>query len=411
MKKKNIEKYDSQVNQIYNSSVPIISHDSNKSKIKRITGHIFDSMTLTIASGIITSLVCCFVYTFMSFMSNMSEMQNNIESLNDKINGYSETQDQIERLLDDVIIQSASLNRATSENNEKVISAYDSFLEIINRTYSSEQTILDTMGQNLWEDSSLVIGRDTENGVEYTINELTKESIVTAYIDKSTGETVVFKGQYDKYNHWDGNCIINRYKDNKLVFIMDAIYISGELTKYKQAFPYTNTSGVDLWLVSERTVEEYKNRGETWSYFKDSEYEKIIEVDSIKSSDVIDADSFRLMLSSKLEGYYNGYTSNGLYNDNTGQAYLVKYAREGYIRTLYVGKIENGYFEDESNNAWYIVKSEDTDYMYYKGMFHNGSPVGNDESTFKNSISNEEIEKILQDNNFNTDLCWYEESE
>lgn len=382
----------------------------NKSNINQIIGHFFDSLTLPIISAIITSIICYLIYAFLSFMTNISTIQDDIKDLNVKMNEYSQMQTQMDIILDNVIRQSASQNIATPENNPISISANESFLDIIDTTYSSEQAILDSTEQNLWNDGNLVIGIDMENGVEYTVDDLIKKPIVTAYVDQNTGETVIFKGQYDKYNHWDGICVINRYKDNKLEFIMDAEYISGELIRYKQVFSYVNAAGVNLWMVSERENEEYRNSGETWSYFKDNEYEKIIEIDNIKGSDVVNADSFRMIMSSNLEGYYNGYTSNGRYNDNTGQAYLVKYTREGYIRTLYVGKMKDGYFEDETNNAWYIVKEENTDYMYYKGKFIHGSPTHDKESIFINNISIEEIEKIMQDNNFNTGLCWYEAS-
>ncbi|MBD5507850.1 MAG: hypothetical protein HDR05_07340 [Lachnospiraceae bacterium] len=412
MKKKVFQKNESQLNQICDSGSTIITVKSNKPKVKMLAGRIFDSMASTIVSGIITSLVFCLIYVLLSSMTNISKIQENIERLNDQINEYSEKQNEMEDVLKKVVVvQSDSLNIATSGDKAISIYANDSFLEVINKTYSSEQAIWDTAEQNLWEDENLVIGQDMRSGEMYTVGDLMKESIVTSYVDQSTGEIVVFKGQYDKYNQWNGNCIINRYKDNKLMFIMDAEYISGKLIRYKQVFSGVNARGDDLWMVSEREIEEYRNKGETWSYFKDSEYEKYIDINSIKDSDIIDANSFRLILSPNLEGYYNGYTSDGLFNDDTGQAYLVKYAREGYIRTLYVGEMKDGYFEDATNNAWYIAKSEDTEYMYYKGAFDRGHPVHNDESIFINNISIEEIEKILQDNNFNTGLCWYGESE
>ncbi len=412
MKRKNIQKNESSINQIHDSGSTIITVKSNRSKVKMRAGRIFDTMASTIVSGIITSVVVCLIYVLLSSMTNISKIQENIERLNVQIDEYSLKQSEMEDELKNILMSpSYSLNIATPEAKTIPIYANDSFLEVINKSYSSEQAIEDTTEQNLWEDENLVIGQDVKSGKFYTVDDLIKESIITSYVDQSTEEVVVFKGQYDKDKHWNGNCIINRYKDNKLMFIMDAEYISGKLIRYKQVFSCVNARGDDLWMVSEREIEEYKNKGETWSYFKDSEYEKEIEIDSIKDSDIIDADSFRLMLSSNLEGYYNGYTSDGLYNDDTGQAYLVKYAREGYIRTLYVGKMKDGHFEDATNNAWYIAKSEDTDYMYYKGEFDKGRPIHNDESIFINNISIEEIDKILQDNNFNTGLYWYSESE
>ena len=46
----------------------------------------------------------------------------------------------------------------------------------------------------------------------------------------------------------------------------------------------------------------------------------------------------------------------------------------GNVRALYVGKFKNGEFEDEINEAWYIVKNENTKYMNCKGQFKEGHP-------------------------------------
>ena len=100
-------------------------------------------------------------------------------------------------------------------------------------------------------------------------------------------------------------------------------------------------------------------------------------------------------LDGPLEGYYAGETSDGLYNDTTGNAYLVKYFENGLTKTIYKGNFVDGQFNDETGKAWYIVKEEDTEYMYYKGIFHNGSPEIKT-GEFKNSITLEFIGNILE---------------
>lgn len=40
--------------------------------------------------------------------------------------------------------------------------------------------------------------------------------------------------------------------------IMDAIYQSGKLERYKQIFPYTTMAGNNVWVVSIRSIEDDK---------------------------------------------------------------------------------------------------------------------------------------------------------
>lgn len=108
-----------------------------------------------------------------------------------------------------------------------------------------------------------------------------------------------------------------------------------------------------------------------------------------------------------VEGYYHDQTSNGMYNDTTGSAYSVKYADDGTIRTLYVGNMVDGQYEDETGNAWYITKSEDTDYMYYKGFFKAGKTENNKGSVFKNNLTLVDIGNYILGYEFDIELNWY----
>ena len=74
---------------------------------------------------------------------------------------------------------------------------------------------------------------------------------------------------------------------------------------------------------------------------------------------------------------------------------------------LYYGNIKDGDLHDTTDDACYIVKEEDTDYMYYKGHFENGKAKDNEGSVFENNLTQERIKDILVERIFNCKLLWY----
>lgn len=133
MKRKNIQKNESSINQIHDSGSTIITVKSNRSKVKMRAGRIFDTMASTIVSGIITSVVVCLIYVLLSSMTNISKIQENIERLNVQIDEYSLKQSEMEDELKNILMSpSYSLNIATPEAKTIPIYANDSFLEVIN---------------------------------------------------------------------------------------------------------------------------------------------------------------------------------------------------------------------------------------------------------------------------------------
>lgn len=202
---------------------------------------------------------------------------------------------------------------------------------------------------------------------------------------------VYFYGQFNGNNHWDGECIINVYKDNILTLVTDAIYDDGELVSYKQILPYKTQSGSDVWCVANRSHTELGNYGESWNYYKENDIIKSFNFDNVTPQDIISTNSFRYGANFALEAYYCGQTSDGVYNDNTGTAYLVKYDRDGTIKTVYRGNFTNGQFDDSTGEAWEIARDNDPTYIYYKGRFKDGKAV---HEKRKRNISLEEIKKL-----------------
>lgn len=101
----------------------------------------------------------------------------------------------------------------------------------------------------------------------------------------------------------------------------------------------------------------------------------------------------------RLEGYYNGYTSNGRFNDESESAYLVKYNLNGEVRFLYVGAIKEGLPDDDSGNAWSVSWGyADDGYYYYKGVFSDGNH-GETPPDWR-AMTQEEINAVVNPQNF-----------
>ena len=215
-------------------------------------------------------------------------------------------------------------------------------------------------------------------GNELTVEDVAQKKLLIPY--KEEGKECFFYGQLDKYGNWDGECIINIYKDRKLILITEAVYDSGDLLSFKQAFPNETErqDGRDVWFFSRRTMKKNFSTGETWDYFRNSDYNQAFTYDSVTVEDILTIDDFQLKVGGKLEGYYNGNTSNGRFNDDSGEAYMVKYFEDGTVRTLYTGKFVDGFPEDFTNHAWMIGKNDTTSkYSYYIGPFEKGHPTIN----------------------------------
>ena len=108
-----------------------------------------------------------------------------------------------------------------------------------------------------------------------------------------------------------------------------------------------------------------------------------------------------------LHAIYYGDTSKGYFNDDTGDACMVYFSEDKTVRLLYVGNFKNGTFEDDTGNAWYIVKNENTSYMYYKGCFMNGIENRSREFELENNLSEQRIQEIIKENKFQFfDVVW-----
>lgn len=117
----------------------------------------------------------------------------------------------------------------------------------------------------------------------------------------------------------------------------------------------------------------------------------------MEPDDILNVDEFSAQITSTLEGYYCGEISDGQYNDDSGDAYFVKFFEDGTVRTLYVGNFKDGQFNDQTGNAWMIGKLEiGASYSFYQGPFKN-SVSSKDPRYWEEPISTDRIQEILKE--------------
>lgn len=250
-----------------------------------------------------------------------------------------------------------------------------------------------------------VVGHRKGTGAPVTVGEILNCNVLLPYL--SGAQEVFFYGQINDNGHWDGNCILNTYEDNKLVLITDATYDDGTLISSKQVFYYAMRSGQMVWAYADYSQENGISKGDTKLYVKENDCIKDFGIDDVTSEDILSADKFQENYCKKLHAYYCGSTSDGFFNDESGDSYIIYFSGDGYVNQLYCGNFKNGMFNDFTGNAWHIVRNEKTNYMYYKGNFRDGneSKSGKHE-TIPPPMTMQDIVNVIGDRTFNMELKW-----
>ena len=282
----------------------------------------------------------------------------------------------------------------------------------IGQTYDSYNSAYKKSEGTVWRPYVKVMGNDFKTGDPYTVEDVENKTMVVSYFDENNDE-IFFKGRFNEDNKWDGNCVINKYRDGNLIFIMNANYRAGKLETYNQVFSYTNASNKEVWAISSREVGEEGNLGETRTYDKEGEWKKDFDNRYLQSECIFDEKDFYGMMDSKmdlkLEGYYNGYTSDGYFNDTNENAYMVKYTEDGYVRTFYLGQFKDGQPYDLTGEAFAISLGYDgKNYYYYCGIIEDLSKISDIEDGWQ-PISVEEIEQKINADDYICSLDWFSE--
>lgn len=329
----------------------------------------------------------------VAVQKDVEYLKENVGSLNEDVKLLQNSVSSLEVRYD--YLDNKMAGGSQNSENARLIAAGGPFINAIAGSIKSDKTIIHAAQTLLWNDNSEVIATSLDNSIEYTVNDLKNEKVIFTYMED--GEQVVFCGQYSENNRWDGNCIINRYRDGKLTFIMDAEYNDGTLLRYKYVFTDKDKNGIDRWYVADWKVEGEIISGSTTSYKNLKDDTPEISGNEITYKDMITVNSFCKEIESPVMGYYNGRFADGEYNDITGNAYLVELDEEGYVKYFYNGNIINGKEDDHTGNAWFIGWGyNNKDYYYYKGNFTDGNRDGELDGE-KDKISNEKIDSIIKE--------------
>lgn len=314
--------------------------------------------------------------------------------------------------------EEASLNKHYENNCEKSdFSNNLQYSEDFTTYLTAVSESIEYGSQPFLFDSNNIIAINELNGEKYSLDQLEEVKLFVPYIEDD--KKIIFYGNYIN-NKLNGNCIYNVYKNDSLETILEATYNEGGLISYKKITSGITSAGVNTWNVSYRKNETIYNTGITLNYFKNNDLIIDFDFENATPDNILYVDNFHNKLKEKciLEGYYIGNTSDGYYNDNTGNALMLKFFDDSTVRMLYHGNFKNGYPNDNTGNAWNIVRNKNTNYMYYKGYFKNGSTTNNKGFIFENDLTIERINEILKQNNFKIDnifesdfdlkLNWYD---
>lgn len=246
------------------------------------------------------------------------------------------------------------------------------------------------------------IGVDGEGNV-YIAEDLIGETILLTY--KDDGKDMFFLGQYNEKYHWDGYCVTNAYNsDGTLYGICESNFQDGKRIDYKTILSVNEKK--NEWDYYSRICDGESNKGISIEYVFEYNTEKNFTNTNVRRTDILYVDDFIEKQDSKITQYYYGNTSNELYNDNTGNAYLIKFDQDGTVKTLYVGRFVNGYPSDNTNEAWSIAYAEKLGYYVLNtGKFKDGYAVNGSDKEF----TIDEIRDVVDQLDIKLELKWKNE--
>lgn len=387
----------------------IVDRQINRNLDSRITS-IKKKIVVTIIAGLCT--VAGFIWVLSEKNSEFEAMQENLNSIVDDMGEVRRSVMTLSATVDNMSSQLNRLESDMSTMDERIIYLYAANGLPLNVYLASkpETSLVEysaagkfSVEDPSWKDSDFV-SVDPETGDKLSMSDLVGKTILTSYED--AGSQIIFEGQYNKNLHWDGKCLINVYKNDELQLITEAVYDDGRLTSYDQAFPDTASDGTDIWVYTERYYSDNLSIGDTFRYFRDINCTKDFALADIEVSDILTLRGFKENYCKRLEGFYHGNVSNGMYNDETGNAYFVKYDKDGNILTFYVGRFKNGMFNDMTGTAWYITDNESTEYMYYRGNFRDGKKASDKGYVFKNNLRIDDITELVNESLYVCDFQW-----
>ncbi len=348
-------------------------------------------------NAIFIEIALFIIAVFWGFISGLFGLPDMVsatnELLNEHIDDYNSEKARIESRIDNLYL----LNKTEEILTHVLYPTAESYMQNSNEEFQN---------MSLFSQNSTFID---ETGNECNLSNYLGDSILIPY--KENDQEIFFLGQIDSDYQWDGNCLINVYKDNQLVIATSAQYNNGIRESYTQIF---FDDGEWVYTDRERKLDKTNkayNSGDTWRYTCINNYIQKISFDSPSENDMITPSTFRQEFCESLISRYHGNVVDGKYNDTTGDAYLIKFLSDGTVKTLYHGNFKNGDFDDETGHAWYITrdKEKNTNYMYYMGEFRQGKTLNDGNSYFENPITRATFNRLTSNNIYDCYMNWAEQ--
>lgn len=333
---------------------------------------------------------------------NITSLNKDVKSINTKLNtANSEIKEMKEYLYADGGVKdqlgelSNNMDSITELLNITAIKANVTTEEYINSNVS-------VVGNNVSNSTSsfsadTCIGTDSE-GKAYIAKDLIGQTILLTF-DQGDKETY-FLGQYNDKYHWDGYCVINTYTDGVLNGVSESNFDDGNRLNY-ESFYLSDNQGE--WIYTDRDCKEDSNDGISIRYKLDYDKQKNFTLTNARASDIIYVENLASYDNKEVLSYYVGSTSDGVYNDNSGDAYLVRYNEDGFVNVFYKGCFQNGSFDD-TNAVEIVFDSSNDRYFLYQGTFVDGKRTSDDGIEY---VTQNEIDTILKENECPNDLKWY----
>lgn len=357
----------------------------------------------------VVTIVLAIITGIVYIVSSITTLNNKYDTYDKKFSEFSEnTNTKLSELSTDIdeinkyIFYDGGVKTQLNDINEKLnIPTVESQSDILSYVPKTSKEPNDENLVNSPLTDNTCIGTDTE-GNQYIAKDCINKTILLTYTEN--GNEVYFLGQFNENYNWNGYCVINEYSsDSKLIGISESNFDNGNRIDYK-SFYY---DGNNEWIYTNRVCNEDGNDG--ISVFYNLTYDKIKNFTNtnVRITDILYADKFVENFNPTITAYYKGRTSELKFNDDSGDAYLVKYQDDGIVQALYVGKFEDGELNDDKKDSSWEILFEDSiegyKYFYWTGIFNHGRRDNDNNICY---ISQDEINDIVKKYNFECELKW-----
>ncbi|MCL1884756.1 MAG: hypothetical protein FWF81_13515 [Defluviitaleaceae bacterium] len=429
--------------------MPKKDKDKSKSKENKFTPKTTISLSMKIFFGaVITVLVTvagAWRFTWNQFSSQVYNLDTRFSSQVSDLNTRITTLD--ERLSGDIASLDIRLSRDISNLDTRLSGEIGELRESVNGLRGDIGIILGAMGlasipplqltsapvlqENLvlgahmvlfsidcLDEQGVIIGSDCD-GNELVISDLASKRFYTSF-QTDTGEEVWFLGGLDENLNWHGDILYNRKNSNGELTILELQYTNGSRTGVYSHLSRTFASDISRYVYRLQTNHTNNEHG----------YESItdyldFDIPDESSQNLNEGFPVRIneTKTENLIRYSRGQISNGLLNDNTGDAVIVRFFENTLeIRYLYSGRFENGRPHDtivegvnnSINSAFRISWRDDNEgYTFYKGAFNaDGNPAIQYAYTYLpdghariiDTSGNENITVSIESNHFDIDF-------